>query len=360
MKITLIFNSEATAVYPVASVPAIARVLREVALAGVETCTVQLAQNWQPPTKVRAEINRLAPDLCVVFTGPQNISDSLAIVGEALVRADEIRARLQAGEGGVLPATYAAQMYLPVDEAFKLLRAQERAILAATVKAGDGIVSRWLNRPISRTITRSLLAIGPVRPGHATVGTALLGVAMLMALIALPGYQGQIWGAIFFQSASIFDGVDGEIARATFRSSRLGATLDSMVDFITNVSFFAGLVYNLNHEGEGAAAMVALTGLSGLAFGKGLLGLSAILSGQPLTFDGLKDKLAQDRSRFMKWLTWLAMRDFYALAAAVLIVCGLVVPSVYIFTTIVSGWLVVVIASLARQHWAALNRAVQF
>ena len=38
----------------------------------------------------------------------------------------------------------------------------------------------------------------------------------------------------------MIDGVDGEIARATYRSSVRGATLDTSVDMATNLSFYLG------------------------------------------------------------------------------------------------------------------------
>ena len=82
------------------------------------------------------------------------------------------------------------------------------ALLRGTVKPGDGIVSRWLNRRISRPISAFLLLFPFIRPIHATIGTALIGVAMLIALLT-GSYTGMIWGSFLFQFASIFDGVDG-------------------------------------------------------------------------------------------------------------------------------------------------------
>ena len=47
------------------------------------------------------------------------------------------------------------------------------------------------------------------------------------------------------------------------------------------------------------------------------------------------------------------MRDFYAFAAAVLIVVGMVVPAVWAFAIMVAGWLVVVLYKLAPKGKAA-------
>ena len=69
--------------------------------------------------------------------------------------------------------------------------------------------------------------------------TRLLALAMLPVLL-LGGETGLILGGILFQAASVLDGVDGEMARATFRTSPSGATLDSAVDIATNLLFVAG------------------------------------------------------------------------------------------------------------------------
>src|SRR3954463_14276987 len=117
-------------------------------------------------------------------------------------------------------------------------------IVRATGKAGDGLVSRWLTRPISQRITMVMLAIPVARPIHVTIFNALLALAMVPILLA-GGEPGLIVGGLLFQTASILDGVDGEMARATFRTSAEGATLDSAVDIATNLLFVSALTVHL-------------------------------------------------------------------------------------------------------------------
>lgn len=169
---------------------------------------------------------------------------------------------------------------------------------------------------------------------------------MVIALLFFPGYQGQLWGALLFQLASVTDGVDGEIARATFRATPQGATFDSLVDAATNLSFFAGMMINLYLDGEVQAVLVAAAALIGVAGGMALLGLTALSDRGPVTFDAVKDRLAPRRSRVMTWLTWFTMRDFYALFALVIIALGYAVVAAYLFAIIVAGWLIVVVATL--------------
>src|SRR3954464_3997201 len=118
-----------------------------------------------------------------------------------------------------------------------------RWLLSTTGKAADGWVSRRLNRPISRALSAFLLQRLPAaRPAHATALTALTALLMFACLM-LGGGWGLVAGGILFHVASVLDGVDGEIARATYRASPRGAVLDSAVDMGTNLLFYLGLTF---------------------------------------------------------------------------------------------------------------------
>ncbi len=225
----------------------------------------------------------------------------------------------------------------------------ERQLIAATAKAEDGIVSRHVNRPISQAVTRLLLQFDGVRPIHATIAAALLAIVMVACLFG--GTQsGLIAGALLFQAASMLDGVDGEIARATFRSSAEGARLDSMIDAASNLGFIGGVTFNLYVQGHPRAAVAGLVGLACLATGLFLIGRRARADADGLTFNAVKDHFRARRSKLMDWLTWLTMRDFFALAGALLIIAGLAVPALVAFAVVAAGWLVVVLTVLTRQE----------
>ncbi len=350
------FASRETASCNVLAIPAVARALREVALAGVSECIVCAADGWKPSAIEQAEIARLAPGLKVEASRGLPRGVALAIRGEEIVPADVVRSSLS-GEVDENPAILhrpctedQVRVALPLQEAQALLRAKSRAVLRGTAKPSDGIVSRTVNRPISQAITRQLLTrLGPIEPSRATIGTALLTLAMAACLVFMVGQAGLLLGALLFQAASIFDGVDGEIARATFKTSPRGASLDSLVDAATNLSFFAGTMINLYRQGEALIAGIGVAGLIGLALGTALLGMRAVANRGEVNFNSLKERLAGRRSTLMKWLTRLTMRDFYALAAAALIALGLAVPGVIVFAVIVAGWLLVVIATVFRR-----------
>lgn len=337
--------------------PAAARALREAALAGARRCAIAVPGGWRPDRWTAAECARLAGDVAVEFAALEDClraaeaEDALLVAGERLLGAEPIGTALRGGatpDGLAWTSDVEGARRLHAGESASALREAAAAIVRGTSKPGDGIVSRYINRPISQSISRALMRFPSVRPIHATIANAGLAAAMFACLL-LGGDAGLIAGALLFQLASIVDGVDGEIARATFRSSDSGAMLDSAIDAATNVGFIGGVVLNVWQRGDAMAALIGAGGLACLACGLTLLGWRARASGGPLTFNAVKDRFNTGRSRLRNWLTWLTMRDFYALAGALLILAGLAGPGLMMFASVAAGWLVVVIVTLARQ-----------
>ena len=134
------------------------------------------------------------------------------------------------GEGGEIEAVDLEGLFwIDVDTPADRRRAERTLVSLAARKPLDGPVSRLVNRRLSGPISLVLLRAG-VSPGAATVATFLFALAAA-AVLAL----GVVWpaalvlGGILVQLASILDGVDGEIARASLRElavrglPRLGA-----------------------------------------------------------------------------------------------------------------------------------------
>lgn len=127
------------------------------------------------------------------------------------------------------------------------------SILRQTEKPTDGWVSRQLNRPLSRVLSYALLSVG-LSAWHASAMTALVGI--LGAVIAAqPGYAAFVEMGILFQIASVLDGVDGEMARATLTESESGARLDTIIDQVTYVAFFIGVTIGWAREGGSAVVL---------------------------------------------------------------------------------------------------------
>ncbi|MEZ5695873.1 MAG: CDP-alcohol phosphatidyltransferase family protein [Sphingomonadaceae bacterium] len=299
----ILFASEKAANYCVAGIPAAAR-----AIAAVQSGPVIIGVpgGWRATALCLAEIERLAPGIA------WSAADSANLPG---VESHEFR-----------------------DVA--ALRQEVAAIIRATGKAGDGIVSRHINRPISQAMTRLVLRWPGARPWHATLAAALIGVAMFAALI-LGGTTGLVIGAILFQLASIVDGVDGEMARATFRSSARGAMMDSLTDALTNLGFIGGVSYNVWASGDTQAGFAGAWGCGILALGSGMLAIQSRRDGGNFTFDALKSRVNQRPSRLKQWLTWITMRDFYAFAAFLVILAGGGSVLLYVFAIVAAGWFAV-------------------
>lgn len=94
-------------------------------------------------------------------------------------------------------------------------------------KPEDGFVSqhfvRWLSSPLSRLLIRTNIS-----PNQLSVATALLAIPMVVA-----GKLGYLFVvALLWQLTSILDSIDGEIARAKNLSTRFGALLDTVFDYL--------------------------------------------------------------------------------------------------------------------------------
>ena len=358
-RIVILFASPATAVVCVAGVPAIARAAREAALAAAEApgyCEVVLAlregrldDDW-----CLDEIARLAPGLerRIVSTADLiGANGDLWFSGELLPAAKTITSALRTAsarsdqserDNGRAEALHLIA-HIGSAGLVKRLATAGKPILRSTGKPSDGIVSRHLNRAISMRISAELLKARGMRPIHATTLTALTAVLMFVCLIS-GSYIGLIAGAFLFQAASVIDGVDGEVARATFRTSATGASLDAIIDATTNLAFLMGLGQGLALLGTENAIALSTAGFACLATGLTLLGGHARISGQPVNFEALKNLVRRYPSPVADWLVWLTMRDFLALASAIMVILGFGDTFLLIFAAGSGLWLLTTIA----------------
>jgi phosphatidylglycerophosphate synthase len=124
-------------------------------------------------------------------------------------------------------------------------------------KPQDGFVSRFLNRPISRRITRLLLKF-PIHPNAWTISIFVLPVIACIFLVR-GNYISIVIGAAIFQAFSILDGCDGEIARAKNLESKLGERLDYFCDFVASLLYVLALGFGLHRSSEGIACAALIT-----------------------------------------------------------------------------------------------------
>ncbi len=100
----------------------------------------------------------------------------------------------------------------------------ERVLLNDQTKKDDGLISKLINRRISKYLTQ-LLLLTPLSPNQISL------IAFLISLLSGVSFIfSSVLGGIFAQLSSLLDGVDGEVARLRFQKSSFGAYLDPILD----------------------------------------------------------------------------------------------------------------------------------
>lgn len=102
--------------------------------------------------------------------------------------------------------------------------------------AYDGLVSRYLNRPLSRPAARAL-GHTPVTPNMVTLFTLLLAAAA--AAMTAAGWA--VAAGIAIQAVSVVDGVDGDLARLKGAATRFGHVLDAVTDRYADAFILGGI-----------------------------------------------------------------------------------------------------------------------
>jgi CDP-L-myo-inositol myo-inositolphosphotransferase len=302
-KSTAAFVSAAEADRRIAGVAAAARAVKTLADAGADEIRLLIGDAGAPARATRDDIERLR--------------------GSA-------RVAMERGEGPAFP--------LPTSW----------DVVRATGKASDGLVSRWLNRPISQRLTMLALAVPRARPIHVTAVNAMIAV-LIVPILLFGGHAGLVLGGILFQSASILDGVDGEMARATWRTSAAGATMDSAVDIATNLLFVTALTVNLALRDHDAIGWIGGWAVTLSVIGGMLIAWRVRAGGGPLGFDLLKRRSHRIRGAvdLIYWaVQTLTGRDCFAFLFMTLIIAGLERVALYIYAGVGTVWLLYVFASL--------------
>lgn len=125
----------------------------------------------------------------------------------------------------------------------------------------DGIISRSLNRKFSRPIARFLAEKTSVTPNQMSLLGFLVGVFSSVAFFL----HQNVVGGILAQVTSILDGVDGDLAVLTGKTSTFGGFLDAVLDRYADVAIILGLAFHASASSKESfwilvAAVAALFG----------------------------------------------------------------------------------------------------
>jgi phosphatidylglycerophosphate synthase len=150
------------------------------------------------------------------------------------------------------------------------LRTQDDVVLAKNAiftnvsKSTSGPISRNLNSLISIPISRFLCEIG-VTPNQMTLVTTIVGLVSAW-FVARGTLVDVAIGGTLFQLCAALDRVDGELARSTFRSSRIGAWIDTLGDNLVYLTFMICLIIGYHQyaqtHGLAAAGWILPLGMS--------------------------------------------------------------------------------------------------
>ena len=125
----------------------------------------------------------------------------------------------------------------------------------------DGLVSRHVNRRVSRPMSR-WLAKTPATPNQVSVASFVIALASLGLFVS----DYSIWAGLAVQASSIVDGVDGDLARLKGMATRFGGFFDAVLDRYADVAILGGLAYwSLEFEDRGAAELLAVVSLLAVA-----------------------------------------------------------------------------------------------
>jgi phosphatidylglycerophosphate synthase len=107
----------------------------------------------------------------------------------------------------------------------------------------EELINQIINRPIAFA-TAKLFHTMRVRPNLVTLFSLLCGVSAGV-LFSRGGFPDALWAGVLLQLMIIFDCADGQLARMTNRSTRLGRILDTLADLTTHCAIFWGVAIGL-------------------------------------------------------------------------------------------------------------------
>jgi CDP-L-myo-inositol myo-inositolphosphotransferase len=219
--------------------------------------------SWRPDAagdEMRARLRAAGRGLMA----PAGVLAGLARVGPSFARALEdapphyrsienaltLLARREPVDTFAVAELWQAVRTTPGPEEMDLATAR-RKVLAGAVGVADGVIARYLNRPLSRRITERLLS-RDVKPWQMSVAS-FFGVMFAATAFAM-GHA--TTGGLLAQFSAVLDGVDGEIARIRYQDSPFGGVYDALLDRVADAALIGGMTFYAWLMGAGHSAVL--------------------------------------------------------------------------------------------------------
>lgn|GEM_PF-982412 len=107
----------------------------------------------------------------------------------------------------------------------------------------EELINQLINRPLAYVTAKALQALRAT-PNIVTLLSLLCGVSSGI-LFSRGRHADVVWAGMLLQLMIIFDCADGQLARMTNRSTKMGRILDTLADLTTHCSIFWGVAIGL-------------------------------------------------------------------------------------------------------------------
>lgn len=246
------YNKKICGLYP------LERTIFVLASAGVREIYLRLSDQEYDfyRKKIKCHLRRIRNSRIIEMQG-KSASGSLVIPSNLFMQVHYVRdfEKYFVEKGDVaVPIVCDDQFLLRNDGDFKR---GETLAKETIIRNTGGVIAKKVNKRVSIPISL-LLARTRIHPNYLTVFN--MGIGFLSAYFLIKNtYWYIVLGGFFFQLASVFDGVDGEVAKFTFTVSKIGGWLDTISDNGTLFLFLAAssYLYFLNFTGCLAIAIIA-------------------------------------------------------------------------------------------------------
>jgi len=147
--------------------------------------------------------------------------------------------RIIAKAGKLKPLYCQGKFWIDIDTPL-LLKKAEKLLLKSLIKPTDGVISYYLNRPLSLRLTKYLVNT-EVSPNFISFLSFLISIGAGFFFSLGVSFSNLVAG-LLAQLSSIIDGCDGEVARLKYKTSSWGGWFDAVIDRYAEAGIILGII----------------------------------------------------------------------------------------------------------------------